>query len=148
MIKLMKDPSVVVRDTTAWTMGRICELLPEAAINEVYLEPLLQCLIEGLGAEPRVASNVCWVSCGRLVPGGTCARPVSKDASCCVLQAFSSLAEAAYEATDAAKDMDEPSTYCLSSSFEIIVHKLLETTDRWTCWLHSEVRAVLRVVAC
>ncbi|XP_056870485.1 importin subunit beta-1 isoform X2 [Takifugu flavidus] len=104
LIKLMKDPSVVVRDTTAWTVGRICELLPEAAINEVYLAPLLQCLIEGLGAEPRVATNVCW--------------------------ALSSLAEAAYEATDAAKDMDEPSTYCLSSSFEIIVHKLLETTDR------------------
>lgn len=70
LIKLMKDPSVVVRDTTAWTMGRICELLPEAAINEVYLAPLLQCLIEGLGAEPRVASNVCWVSSGRPVPGG------------------------------------------------------------------------------
>lgn len=57
----MKDPSVVVRDTTAWTVGRICELLPEAAINDVYLAPLLQCLIEGLSAEPRVASNVCWV---------------------------------------------------------------------------------------
>lgn len=63
LIELMKDPSVVVRDTTAWTVGRICELLPEAAINEVYLAPLLQCLIEGLGAEPRVASNVCWVRC-------------------------------------------------------------------------------------
>lgn len=62
LIELMKDPSVVVRDTTAWTVGRICELLPEAAINDVYLPPLLQCLIEGLGAEPRVASNVCWVS--------------------------------------------------------------------------------------
>lgn len=61
LINLMKDPSVVVRDTTAWTVGRICELLPEAAINDVYLAPLLQCLIEGLGAEPRVASNVCWV---------------------------------------------------------------------------------------
>ncbi|XP_027132042.1 importin subunit beta-1 [Larimichthys crocea] len=104
LIELMKDPSVVVRDTTAWTVGRICELLPEAAINEIYLAPLLQCLIEGLGAEPRVASNVCW--------------------------AFSSLAEAAYEATDAAEDQEEPSTYCLSSSFEIIVQKLLETTDR------------------
>uniref|UniRef100_A0A665X565 Importin subunit beta-1/Transportin-1-like TPR repeats domain-containing protein n=1 Tax=Echeneis naucrates TaxID=173247 RepID=A0A665X565_ECHNA len=104
LIELMKDPSVVVRDTTAWTVGRICELLPEAAINELYLAPLLQCLIEGLGAEPRVASNVCW--------------------------AFSSLAEAAYEATDAAEDQEEPSTYCLSSSFEIIVQKLLETTDR------------------
>lgn len=61
LIELMKDPSVVVRDTTAWTLGRICDLLPEAAINEIYLAPLLQCLIEGLGAEPRVASNVCWV---------------------------------------------------------------------------------------
>uniref|UniRef100_A0A3P8YIH7 Importin N-terminal domain-containing protein n=1 Tax=Esox lucius TaxID=8010 RepID=A0A3P8YIH7_ESOLU len=104
LIELMKDPSVVVRDTTAWTVGRICELLPEAAINEVYLAPLLQCLIEGLGAEPRVASNVCW--------------------------AFSSLAEAAYEATDAAEEQEEPATYCLSSSFELIVQKLLETTDR------------------
>ncbi|TUC69506.1 Importin subunit beta-1 [Bagarius yarrelli] len=104
LIELMKDPSVVVRDTTAWTVGRICDLLPEAAINEHYLNPLLQCLIEGLGAEPRVASNVCW--------------------------AFSSLAEAAYEATDAAEDQEEPSTYCLSSSFELIVQKLLETTDR------------------
>lgn len=64
LIELMKDPSVVVRDTTAWTVGRICELFPEAAINEMYLAPLLQCLIEGLGAEPRVASNVCWVSRG------------------------------------------------------------------------------------
>lgn len=57
----MKDPSVVVRDTTAWTVGRICEMLPEAAINDIYLAPLLQCLMEGLSAEPRVASNVCWV---------------------------------------------------------------------------------------
>lgn len=61
LIELMKDPSVVVRDTTAWTVGRICELLPDAAINDAFLAPLLQCLIEGLGAEPRVASNVCWV---------------------------------------------------------------------------------------
>ncbi|KAG7234932.1 hypothetical protein INR49_003573, partial [Caranx melampygus] len=113
LIELMKDPSVVVRDTTAWTVGRICELLPEAAINEVYLAPLLRCLIEGLGAEPRVASNVCW--------------------------AFSSLAEAAYEATDAAEDQEEPSTYCLSSSFEIIVQKLLETTDRWVGPDHRQV---------
>ncbi|XP_068026956.1 LOW QUALITY PROTEIN: importin subunit beta-1-like [Melanerpes formicivorus] len=104
LIELMKDPSVVVRDTTAWTVGRICEMLPEAAINDIYLAPLLQCLMEGLSAEPRVASNVCW--------------------------AFSSLAEAAYEAADVADDQEEPATYCLSSSFELIVQKLLETADR------------------
>lgn len=50
--------------------------------------------------------------------------------ACLSHQAFSSLAEAAYEAEDAAEDQEEPSTYCLSSSFEIIVQKLLETTDR------------------
>ncbi|KAK1877973.1 Importin subunit beta-1 [Dissostichus eleginoides] len=116
LIELMKDPSVVVRDTTAWTVGRICELLPEAAINEMYLAPLLGCLIEGLGAEPRVASNVCWVREDPLYTLYTlskCPAPL-----------------AAYEATDAAEDQEEPSTYCLSSSFELIVQKLLETTDR------------------
>ncbi|KAL1776437.1 importin subunit beta-1 [Sigmodon hispidus] len=76
LIELMKDPSVVVRDTKAWTVGRICELLPEAAINDVYL------------------------------------------------------AQAAYETADVADDQEEPATYCLSSSFELIVQKLLETTDR------------------
>ncbi|NXD44170.1 IMB protein, partial [Copsychus sechellarum] len=44
--------------------------------------------------------------------------------------AFSSLAEAAYEAADVADDQEEPATYCLSSSFELIVQKLLETADR------------------
>lgn len=59
-------------------------------------------------------------------------------------QAFSSLAEAAYEATDTAEDQEEPSTYCLSSSFEIIVQKLLETTDRWDGdrWSHEKLFVV------
>lgn len=149
LIKLMKDPSVVVRDTTAWTVGRICELLPEAAINEMYLAPLLQCLIEGLEAEPRVATNVCWVTSqcftasflNQTGPRRPTLLHMKTDlvklwvshthpSWSLSFQALSSLAEAAYEATDAAKDMDEPGTYCLSSSFEIIVHKLLETTDR------------------
>nr|XP_060500940.1 importin subunit beta-1 [Panthera onca] len=119
LIELMKDPSVVVRDTTAWTVGRICELLPEAAINDVYLTPLLQCLIEGLSAEPRVASNVCW--------------------------AFSSLAEAAYEAADVADDQEEPATYCLSSSFELIVQKLLETTDRVILKFNQLWRPIMKI---
>ncbi|XP_042897818.1 importin subunit beta-1 isoform X1 [Parasteatoda tepidariorum] len=103
-IELMADESVVVRDTVAWTIGRVCELNPEAAVNEIYLRPLLEALVKGLTAEPRVASNVCW--------------------------AFSSLAEAAYEAADATDENQEPNTYCLSGYFEVIVSKLLETTER------------------
>ena len=62
LIETLKDSSVIVRDTGAWTIGRICEILPDAVIQEQYLNPLLGALVEGLGTEPRVASNVCWVS--------------------------------------------------------------------------------------
>ncbi|XP_026469078.1 importin subunit beta isoform X2 [Ctenocephalides felis] len=104
MIELMYDSSVIVRDTAAWTFGRICEIIPEAAINETYLKPLLESLVNGLKAEPRVAANVCW--------------------------AFTGLAEASYEAVEGADENSQPETYCLSQYFEFIVQKLLETTDR------------------
>ncbi|KAK6961585.1 importin subunit beta-1 [Biomphalaria glabrata] len=104
LIELLKDPSVVVRDTAAWTLGRVCEILPESVLHETCLTPLLTALVEGLVAEPRVASNVCW--------------------------AFSSLAEAAFENAEQPEDGSEPETYCLSNYFEIIVERLLHTADR------------------
>lgn len=104
LIELMYDTSVIVRDTAAWTFGRICEIIPEAAINETYLKPLLESLVTGLKAEPRVAANVCW--------------------------AFTGLADAAYEAADMNDETSQPDTYCLSQFFEFIVQRLLETTDR------------------
>ncbi|KAL8564063.1 Importin subunit beta-1 [Nucella lapillus] len=103
LIELLADGSVVVRDTAAWTVGRVCEILPDAVISETCLNPLLVALIKGLEAEPRVASNICW--------------------------AFSSLAEASFESANT-DDTTEPETYCLSSYFESIVQRLLETTDR------------------
>ncbi|KAK0158712.1 hypothetical protein PV328_009686 [Microctonus aethiopoides] len=103
LIELMYDLSVVVRDTAAWTFGRICEIIPEAAINETYLKPLLESLANGLNAEPRVAANVCW--------------------------AFTGLAEASYEAAES-DGHNQPETYCMSMFFDYIVQKLLETTDR------------------
>lgn len=103
LIELMNDSSVVVRDTVAWTIGRICELIPDSIIKTPTLKPLLDALIEGLKAEPRVAANVSW--------------------------AFSSLAEASYESA-AANDGSEPATYCLSPYFQLIVGKLLEATER------------------
>ena len=62
---------------------------------QTYLKALLESLVSGLSAEPRVAANVCW--------------------------AFTSLAERAYEmaeeqatANGTADDSDTPQTYCLS----------------------------------
>ncbi|RWS17422.1 importin subunit beta-1-like protein [Dinothrombium tinctorium] len=102
LIELMNDKCVVVRDTVAWTIGRVCELIPEAILTDA-LGPLLETLVKGLESEPRVASNVCW--------------------------AFNSLAEAAYESAEK-EDDGEPKTYVLSKYFEFIVSKLLETTER------------------
>eukprot|EP00090_Calanus_glacialis_P035670 TRINITY_DN6084_c0_g1_i1.p1 TRINITY_DN6084_c0_g1~~TRINITY_DN6084_c0_g1_i1.p1 ORF type:complete len:888 (-),score=295.59 TRINITY_DN6084_c0_g1_i1:805-3468(-) len=104
LIELMKDGSVVVKDTAAWTIGRVCELIPEAAINPATLQPLLEALVIGLASEPRVASNVCW--------------------------AFTSLADAAYEQADCGDEEETPATYSLSAFFSPIVEKLLWTTDR------------------
>jgi importin subunit beta-1 len=93
----------VVKDTAAWTIGRVCELIPEAAINPASLQPLLEALVNGLASEPRVASNVCW--------------------------AFTSLSDAAYVQADTVEE-EAPATYCLSAYFSPIVEKLLWTTDR------------------
>ncbi|KAL7648073.1 UNVERIFIED_CONTAM: hypothetical protein RMT77_001690 [Armadillidium vulgare] len=103
LIEALNDTSVVVRDTTAWTLGRICELIPDAACNETYLKILVEALVNSLKAEARVAANVCW--------------------------ALSSLAEAAYEQADNEVN-SEPATYCLSPCFDSLVDVLLQTTDR------------------
>jgi len=117
IIELMYDNSVVVRDTAAWTIGRICEINPESAINEHYLGALLEAMVNGLKAEPRVASNVCW--------------------------AFTGLAEASYEAASAQEGTDQPSTYCLSQYFDLLVENLLETTNRPD---GSQVNYLLQVI--
>ncbi|EDV54520.1 importin subunit beta [Drosophila erecta] len=103
LIRLMYDSSVIVRDTTAWTFGRICDIIPEAAINKTYLQTLLECFVKSLKSEPRVAANVCW--------------------------AFIGLSDAACEAA-VTTEGETPETYALSPYFEIIITQLLETTDR------------------
>ncbi|XP_020607239.1 importin subunit beta-1-like [Orbicella faveolata] len=103
LINLMGDESVVVRDSVAWTLGRICEILPQVVI-ENNLQLLVETLLTSLEAEPRVAANVCW--------------------------AFNSLGEAAYDAAQVSEDEEEPQTYALSTWFQQIVGKLLEVTDR------------------
>ena len=102
LIQLMYDVNVIVRDTTAWTFGRICEVIPQAVISEQFLGPLLKSLLDNLKTEPRVASNVCW--------------------------AFTGLSQAAYDA--ALNEDDDPESYCLSIYFDTIVQSLLQATER------------------
>ena len=57
---LMPMLIVLMKDTAARTIGRVCELISEATINPAPLQPLLEALVSGLASEPRVAFNVCW----------------------------------------------------------------------------------------
>jgi len=57
----MKDDITQVKDTTAWTLGRISDVLPDTLKNEGTLHSLVTVVTEGLSDTPRVASNCCWV---------------------------------------------------------------------------------------
>jgi len=70
MIRMMADPSVPVKDTAAWTIGRICEhhtssILPQHW-QAMMCAPQVEggegegVLLTGLKDDPRVAANVCW----------------------------------------------------------------------------------------
>jgi len=58
LVEHMKDPVVYVKDTTAWTIGRICQLHPEAVGGA--LQALMTVLVNCLFDSPRVSANVCW----------------------------------------------------------------------------------------
>lgn len=107
LVRMLKnDPSVPVRDTCAWTIGRVCERLPQTIIMHPECMQLIQALLLSLNSDPRVATNACW--------------------------AFSSLAESAYEEAERQpnENEDEPQTYILSQCYEHVIGQLLATADR------------------
>lgn len=60
LINLMYDSSIAVKDTTAWTFGRIFEIVPDLIMNSSCLSDVLEAFMKGLKTEPRVAANICW----------------------------------------------------------------------------------------
>lgn len=62
IIKLMQsDQSIQVKDSAAWTIGRVCEQVPSTVLQQEMLNHLLPALTDGLERETRVATNICWV---------------------------------------------------------------------------------------
>ena len=61
LIRLLgSDPSLAVRDTCAWTLGRICERLPLTILQHPNVNDLVRALLMSLENDPRVATNACW----------------------------------------------------------------------------------------
>lgn len=60
LIDMMRDENTLVKDTVAWTLGRVCDLLIVALKPEVHLHPLVSALVTGLQDKPRIVANCCW----------------------------------------------------------------------------------------
>ena len=60
LLELLSDSNVAVRDTTAWTIGRIFEFVSQAVMNDQLLRAIGTALVRGLTDVPRVATNICW----------------------------------------------------------------------------------------
>ncbi|KAJ3711841.1 armadillo-type protein [Lentinula guzmanii] len=60
LINMMADTNVHVKDTTAWTLGRICDILITVVKPDVHLHPLISALVGGLQDSPRIVVNCCW----------------------------------------------------------------------------------------
>eukprot|EP00434_Breviolum_minutum_P006487 symbB.v1.2.005728.t1/scaffold337.1/size226155/4 len=56
LVMALQDPSVAVRDTIAWTLGRIAQFHPSI----VPVKQLMPLLCEKLRDVPRVSANICW----------------------------------------------------------------------------------------
>ncbi|KAI9332514.1 armadillo-type protein [Obelidium mucronatum] len=60
LINMMKDTKIQVKDTTAWTLGRISEMLTPETIKPDQLLALVSVVVAGLNDQPRVAANCAW----------------------------------------------------------------------------------------
>ncbi|PCH43053.1 ARM repeat-containing protein [Wolfiporia cocos MD-104 SS10] len=60
LIDMMSDTNLHVKDTVAWTLGRICDILIATIKPDVHLHPLISALVSGLQDIPRIVANCCW----------------------------------------------------------------------------------------
>ncbi len=110
LISMMSDPQSQVKDTTAWTLGRICESLITSIKPDVHLHALVSALVAGLQDSPHIIANCCW--------------------------ALMNLADGLYELYDSS---EEQSTGPLSPYFEGIVGALLHVTETYVIEFFSSL---------
>lgn len=60
LIEMINDPSPHVQDTTAWTLGRITDVLVKTIQLDQHLANLITAILTGLTKTQRIVSNSCW----------------------------------------------------------------------------------------
>ncbi|CAM9022988.1 hypothetical protein WICANDRAFT_81407 [Wickerhamomyces anomalus NRRL Y-366-8] len=60
ILQLIKDENLQVKDTVAWCIGRIADLIIDAIDVQQHLPNVIQAIIEGLKDHGKVSTNSCW----------------------------------------------------------------------------------------
>lgn len=60
ILLLIKDSDLQVKETVAWCLGRIADMVVDAIDIETQLPNLLMALVDGLQDHAKVATNCCW----------------------------------------------------------------------------------------
>lgn len=60
LVGMMDDKVVMVKDSAAYTLGKICEVCGPAIDAQLHLPSLIQALFTGLKDSPKMASSCCW----------------------------------------------------------------------------------------
>lgn len=60
ILNLIKDEALQVRETVAWCLGRIADLVVDAIDISQHLSPVVEAVYHGLGDHPKVSTNCCW----------------------------------------------------------------------------------------
>ena len=60
LISMMSDSSLIVKDSVAFTLGRISECVANSIDVEKHLPALVESLFAGLASHPKMASSCCW----------------------------------------------------------------------------------------
>ncbi|KAI0461360.1 hypothetical protein LJB42_001028 [Komagataella kurtzmanii] len=60
ILQLMQDESLHVKETVAWCLGRIADLVIDAIDINQHLPAVIQAVVQGLADHPKVSTNCCW----------------------------------------------------------------------------------------
>ena len=60
LLPMMQDKNLSVRDTTAWTLGTICDIMGTSLEQDTQLPGIIQVLVAGVEESPRISANCSW----------------------------------------------------------------------------------------
>lgn len=60
ILLLIKDEYLQVKETVAWCLGRIADIVVDALVINDHLSQVIQAIATGLQDHPKVSTNCCW----------------------------------------------------------------------------------------